>query len=95
MDRVLHMGSNCECKAVMACVVTAGEVAVVGPAISALDADVGAAAHPSGSHKNAAEAKRAAQQCATALEVRSMLGIPSAPLRSAVSDARTTGIIKA
>ncbi|CAL8467730.1 g7268 [Coccomyxa elongata] len=53
----------------------AGEVAIVGPAISALDADVCAAPDPSATHKNAAEAKRAAQLRATAQEVRSMLGV--------------------
>ncbi len=53
---------------------TVGEVAIVGPAINALDADVGAAPDPSATHKNAAEAKRAAQLRASAQEVRSMLG---------------------
>ncbi len=46
----------------------------MGPAISALDADVGAATNQRAAYKNAAEAKRAAQQSATAQEVRSMLG---------------------
>ncbi len=51
----------------------------MGPAISALDADVSAAPNPSAPHKNAAEAKRAARLCTTAQEVRSMLGTAVCP----------------
>jgi hypothetical protein len=50
----------------------AGEVALVGPAISALDSDIGATAGSAA--RDATEAKRAAQQSASAQEVCSMLG---------------------
>ena len=55
---------------------TAGEVAIVGPAISVMDADLGAApaAAAKGGHRNAAEARRAAQHFALCQEVCSMLG---------------------
>ena len=67
-----------------------GEVAIVGPAISAQDADVGAAPDPSATHKNAAEAKRAAQLRATAQEVRSMLGaVPSMCLLTCSNDMKS------
>ena len=66
-----------------------GEVAIVGPAISAQDADVGAAPDPSATYKNAAEAKRAAQLRATAQEVRSMLGALSSISCSPVAVTRS------
>jgi hypothetical protein len=69
--------SRCACQ-----LPAAGEVGIVGPAISVLDADISAA--PAGqpgqpgrgapAQRSAAEAKRAAQQAASAHEARSMLG---------------------
>ena len=46
----------------------------MGPALSCFDVDLSAAFQPGTSPKNAAEAKRVAQQHATAQEARSMIG---------------------
>ena len=57
------------------CMVFTGEAGIVGPALSCFDVDLSAASRPGAAPKNATEAKRMAQQHATAQEARSMLGI--------------------
>lgn len=53
----------------------------MGPAISVLDADIGAAGGPRTGHRSGAEAKRAAQSFAVGHEVCSMLGaLPRMPM---------------
>ena len=61
------------------CMVFAGEAGIVGPALSCFDVDLSASSRPGATPKNATEAKRMAQQHATAQEARSMLGVCTPP----------------
>ena len=55
----------------------AGEAGIVGPALSCFDVDLSAAFQPGSASKSSSEAKRTAQQQATAQEARHMLGTVS------------------
>lgn len=51
----------------------------MGPALSCFDVDLSAASRPNAATKKGSEAKRMAQQHATAQEARSMLGVVTVP----------------
>ena len=59
----------------------AGEAGIVGPALSCFDVDLAAASQPGATPKSTADAKRMAQQHATAQEARSMIGAASMHLQ--------------
>lgn len=74
----------------------AGEAGIVGPALSCFDVDLSAAFQPGAAPKSSSEAKRVAQQQATAQEARSMLGMSALALYTSHQlDARWIGMAPA